>query len=331
MPSNGFLLEINRNPMNKVLEKIHRKLGAGPALAELAEQLSLSELNTFLLELFRRKAEHIKPAHLLRQFGENRFVTPASVDTLALRQTELDWLKYAQEQYFHPLTLSPLAPFGACSAIGHVDQNNVLSAVRGTEVVSDATNILALQIAQETKATRDKDAIFRYAATHRHVRGQAFDNPNFTAHFSIFCMASGGWDMGNYAFELGQLNEHLSIFLALLRRHFPEERLSIRFYRKKNAQIFFERMKEYKQGVWHSMPFEFQDDLEHEYYGLIQFKVFLRLEDGEIDLADGGPVDWTQRLLSNKKHRLFISGIGLELVHKLGEDANIQKNTDNYG
>lgn len=306
--------------MNKVLEKIHRKLGAGPALAELAEKLSLSELNTFLLALFRRKAEHIKPAHLLRQFGENRFVTPASVDTLTLRQTELDWLKYAQEQYFHPLTLSPLAPFGACSAIGHVDQNNVLSAVRGTEVVSDATNILALQIAQDAKATRDKDAVFRYAATHRHVRGQAFDNPGFTAHFSVFCMASGGWDTGNYAFELSQLNEHLGAILTLMRRHFPDERLFIRFYRKKNAAVFMERMEEYQDGIWHSLPYEFHDDLEHEYYGLIQFKVFLRLEDRAIDLADGGPVDWTQRLLSNRKHRLFISGIGLELVHKLGNN-----------
>ncbi|MCB0564445.1 MAG: hypothetical protein KDD01_08730 [Phaeodactylibacter sp.] len=308
--------------MNKVLEKIHRKLGAGPALAELAEQLSLSELNTFLLELFRLKTRQVAPAQLLRQFASNRFVTPAAVDSMALRQIELDWLKYAQEQYFHPLTLSPLAPFGACSAIGHVDQNNVLSAVRGTEVVSDATNVLALQIAQDAKAARNKNAIFRYAATHRHVRGQAFDNPNFTAHFSVFCMASGGWDTGNSAFELSQLNEHLNVILSLLRRHFPEDRLFIRFYRKKNAAVFMERMEEFQQGAWHSLPHEFCDDLEHEYYHLIQAKVFLRLDDGEIDLADGGPVDWTQRLLSNRKHRLFISGIGLELVHKLGRGAH---------
>ena len=63
--------------MNKVLEKIHRKLGAGPALSELAEKLSLSELNTFLLELFRLKTRQVDPAQLLRQFGANRFVTPA--------------------------------------------------------------------------------------------------------------------------------------------------------------------------------------------------------------------------------------------------------------
>ncbi len=307
--------------MSKVIEKIHQKLGHGPPLTELAEKLSLSELNTFLLELYRLKAAQVEPAWLLRQFGQNRFVSPAAVDSLALRQTELDWLKYAREYNFHPLTLSPLAPLASCSAIGHVDQNNVLSAVRGTEVVSDATNVLALQIAQDAKATKDKNAVFRYAAAHRHVRGQAFDNPKFTAHFSVFCLASGGRDRGNYAFELGQLNEHLAIILNLLRRHFPEERLFIRFYRKKDASVFMERMEEYPNGIWTSLPHEFRDDLEHEYYHLIQAKVFLRLDEGEIDLADGGPVDWTQRLLSNKKHRLFISGIGLELVHKLGNNG----------
>lgn len=310
--------------MEKILDTIHRKLGAGPILDRLAEKISPSELNTFLLELFRRKAAQVQPARLLRQYGQNRFVAPAAADTLALRQTELDWLRFAEEHRFHPLTLSPLAPLGTCSAIGHVGQNNVLSAVRGTEVVSDATNVLALQVAQDARANPGKSAVFRYAAAHRHVRGQAFDNPKFTAHFSVFCMASGGWDTGNYTFELSQLNEHLSIILALLRRYFPAERLFIRFYRKKGADVFMERMKAYSEGIWHSLPHEFQDDPEHAYYHLIQAKVFLRLEDGAIDLADGGPVDWTQRLLSNKKHRLFISGIGLELVHKLGnEDASV--------
>ena len=99
--------------MSTIIEKIHQKLGTGPALNELAEKLSLSELNTFLLELFRLKTRQVDPAQLLRQFGANRFVTPAAVDTLAILQTELDWLKYANEQQFQPLTLSPLAPLGA--------------------------------------------------------------------------------------------------------------------------------------------------------------------------------------------------------------------------
>ena len=53
------------------------------------------------------------------------------------------------------------------------------------------------------------------------------------------------------------------------------------------------------------------------YYCLAQFKTFLQYKGNQINLSDGGFVDWTQQLLSNKKHRLFISGIGTELVYKL--------------
>jgi hypothetical protein len=35
---------------------------------------------------------------------------------------------------------------------------------------------------------------------------------------------------------------------------------------------------------------------------------------GWLELADGGVVDWTQRLLSNAKERCVISGIGSERV-----------------
>ncbi len=303
--------------MGKIIEKIHQKLEADSLLSRMARKLSLSELNSFLLELFRRKAAEESPARLLRQFCANRFVRPAEVDTLCIRQTELDWLRYASERQFQPITLSPLAPLGTCSAIGHVDQNNVLSALRGTEVVSDATNVLALKIAEDTSKSKDKNAVFRYAAAHRHVRGQAFDNPSFTAHFSVFCLASGGRDRGNYSFELNQLNEHLTICHNLLSEQFGAENLLIRFYLKNGSEAFREKMMDYKAGLWHSRPHEFREDYGHEYYDLIQFKIFLNTNGRQPDLADGGPVGWAQRLLSNRKYRLFISGIGLELVHKI--------------
>jgi hypothetical protein len=40
------------------------------------------------------------------------------------------------------------------------------------------------------------------------------------------------------------------------------------------------------------------------------------MDGGEWEIADGGFVDWTQRLLENKKERLLISGFGLEMLVK---------------
>jgi hypothetical protein len=49
------------------------------------------------------------------------------------------------------------------------------------------------------------------------------------------------------------------------------------------------------------------------YYQQICFKVFATDDSGqEIELGDGGLVPWTPRLLSNRKERLVISGMGAE-------------------
>lgn len=286
-------------------------------ISRLAEETSLSELNSMLLELFRLKTQKITPAELMQKFDENRFVLPANVDPLVMKEMELDWLKMAQHENFKPIILSPLAPLGTCSAVGHVDQNNIVSATRGTEVVSDATNVLALKIASDIRSGKASEEIIKYATVHRHVRGQHFENPNFTAHFNMLCLASGGLDTGSYAFELSQLNAHLSLLYHILTKSFSEEDLTIRFYLKKGSDMFKEKLLECERYFWSNRHVELIEDQEHEYYKLIQFKIFLNNGKHQLDLADGGLVDWTKSLLSNNKHRMFISGVGMELVYKL--------------
>ena len=51
------------------------------------------------------------------------------------------------------------------------------------------------------------------------------------------------------------------------------------------------------------------------YYDAVCFKLFARDPSGkEIELGDGGPVDWTAKLLSDRKERLVISGLGVERI-----------------
>jgi hypothetical protein len=40
-----------------------------------------------------------------------------------------------------------------------------------------------------------------------------------------------------------------------------------------------------------------------------------------VDVGDGGAVDWTQQLLTNRKERLVTSGLGLERMAALGLNA----------
>ena len=111
--------------MSNISNLFAAKMGYPNLFEELSEKIPASELNTLLLELFRTRAKKVKPAELLRQFEKNRFASPSEVDTINFKELELRCLKLAKGKGFLPITLSPLAPFGTCSSVAFVDQNNV--------------------------------------------------------------------------------------------------------------------------------------------------------------------------------------------------------------
>lgn len=305
--------------MNNISSLVAKKTGYPDLLDDLSKKLSASELNTLLLEVFRLRAKKITPTELLRQFEKNRFAQPSEVDTIYFNEFELRCLKLAKTKGFSPITLSPLAPFGTCSAVAFVDQNNIVTASRGTEVVSDATNIFAMLIAKEIKKKRDLGLI-KYATTHRHVRGQALSNPAFTPHFGIFCLATGGHDTGSFSFELEQLLDHITTHLSVYSNEFDlkKEKLLLKIFPKEENEVFHQKVKDMLKRINDAIIVQMEKEVNPgEYYKLVQFKFFIERNGQEINLSDGGFVDWTQKLIPNKKHRLIISGIGTELVYKM--------------
>jgi len=305
--------------MTNISNLVAKRAGYPRLLDDLSKNISASELNSLLLELFRIRAKKVTPAVLLRQFEKNRFAAPSKVDTISFNEFELRCLKLAKSKGFSPITLSPLAPFGTCSAVGFVDQNNVVTALRGTEVVSDATNVFAMLIANELKR-KSEYGIRKYAATHRHVRSQALLNPVFTPHFGIFCLATGGFDTGSFSFELEQLMDHITIHLSLFSNEFDlkKERLLLRLYLKEENGIFHQKLEARIKTVNNEVDVTIEEQLNPgDYYKFLQFKFFIQRNGHEINLSDGGFVDWTQKLIPNKKHRMIISGVGTELIHKM--------------
>jgi len=305
--------------MSNISNLFAAKMGYPNLFEELSEKIPASELNTLLLELFRTRAKKVKPAELLRQFEKNRFASPSEVDTINFKEFELRCLKLAKGKGFLPITLSPLAPFGTCSSVAFVDQNNIVTALRGTEVVSDATNVFALLMAKELKTKKDNEPL-KYAATHRHVRSQALSNPAFTAHFGIFCLATGGPDSGSFNFELEQLLDHIQTHLAVYSNEFDlsKEQLLLKIFLKQENEIFKQKLKDRMKNMNDSMVIQIERQVDPgNYYKLVQFKFFVVRNGQEINLSDGGFVDWTQKLIPNKKHRLIISGVGTELIHKM--------------
>jgi hypothetical protein len=302
--------------MQEILEKIQQRTGID-LVTILAEQLSGSELNSLLLEVFDRKAGQLKPAQLLQQYRMNRFVQPAAVDVLQLRTKELSTLQMLQQYGFMPLELSPVSLLGTCAAVAPVSQKKIISATRGTEVLSDATNAIALHIADQKKKSSNV-ALLKYCTTHRHVRTPPVKVKGYSSHFTIACCVSAGIDTGSQAFEINAIREHFLALQAVLMQVF---KIEIQYFK-------LQPRAGYKQGdqlagrifdeIRDSFPIVVDTTATpNDYYQGIQYKAVINVHGEEIEIADGGFVNWTQQLLANKKERCFISGLGIDYLSQI--------------
>ena len=306
--------------MDRLLQKIRRKAGGIDLVEALTHQVTGSELQSLLLEVYRNRSRQISAAELLRNYQKNRFARPASGDPILIKELELELLKLFAEGGFTPVEFGPLAPYGTSSALAPVDQNNVVTALRGTEVVSDVTNLLALEVATQKKHQRRRE--LRLCANHRLVRAQKFDIPGFTPHFRILSLVTAGRNRGGFDFETEAILQQIRLHREVLLRQFnvsPDQlELLFTFFPERNRdslQKVFDHIasaSELSSGIS-----EWVEKEDFTYYQSIRFKIILYLNGKAHQVVDGGLVDWTQQLLQDKKERLVISGIGTEYLLKI--------------
>jgi hypothetical protein len=115
---------------------------------------------------------------------------------------------------FTGVDLSPVAPIGTCSAVAPVSQHKVITTIRGSEVVSDPTNVLALEAA--VRRQRSRVPVVNLASCHRVLLGQPFDEPGLSQHFRLFALFSSARDRGSGATEATMLTAHLGLWARAL-------------------------------------------------------------------------------------------------------------------
>jgi hypothetical protein len=289
---------------------VNAGLPAG-AYDALTEGLPGSQLWSLLLEVAEARAAGRRPADLAEQWHRDRFVQPALVDQRSL--VEVDRHLLAAASPFESIELSPVAPLGVCSIMGHASQNKVLSALRGTEVVSDPTNVMALECARRLR--REPATVVRLATSHRCVRAQEIPKrPGLTANFRIFCLASAGLERQNHGFVVEAVAEHMTIMLRALDRleehgfAFPDRRITM-LATEASAALGDRIVGMLGRPAARAL-------LEHPYYNKgLRFQIAARSSDGtEIPLIDGGAFDWVAKLTSNRKAVYIASGLGSQLV-----------------
>jgi hypothetical protein len=285
-------------------------LGAA-ALEALSSGMPASEVWSLLLGVLEARARQRTPASLRQQWERDRFVQPCYVDQRTLN--ELDSHLLAAAAAFEAVELSPLAPLGASSAVALASQNKIVSTIRGTEVVSDPTNVLALECAKRLQA--EPGAHVRLATSHRCVRAQPFPKlPGFAAHFRMFCLVSAGHERGSHGFLVEAMSEHIRTHLAALARL---EEHGYAFGERKVKILATERFATHAQRVASLLEgvAVSHAPLEHGYYDGMRFNVLVRAPSGdEIPFIDGGAFDWLRKLMSNEKMVFVASGMGAQLA-----------------
>ena len=196
---------------SKIIDRIVNESGF-PTLADfLAKDLSTSDLQSLLLHVFQQRAAAVTEADLLRS-SSRPLVMPADIDARLIHL--FDHVALATANEFEAIELSPVGPFGLNRALGEIDQNNVLSTIRNADVSGDPTVMMALECARRRRASPE---VVRLCNSHRLVRMQPFDNPNFRPHFRLFSIVTAGRDTGSRQFEIAALREHLRFYLRLFR------------------------------------------------------------------------------------------------------------------
>ncbi|MFF0339332.1 hypothetical protein [Kribbella sp. NPDC004875] len=284
--------------MGQVSERFWAKLPEGSREA-LVDGLSQSELQSVLLDVTRGRAAKMTPARLLQRWQQDRFVRPSRIDPRELVKTQQRLWELLPAK-FDGVQLSPVTPLGTCSAVATINQNQVVSTVRGTEVASDPTNELAIEAAVRRRAGQDR---VHLAACQRVVRAQTFDGPGMTAHFELFVLVSSARDTGSFRTEAELLIDHLSFWHAVLGE---KADLTFTAFRESGLRDRIEDTVRPALGV------AFREDTERTKSANYYAGLGLGIDRAGAGLGDGGFTTWTADLLGDAKERCLTSCISTE-------------------
>lgn len=284
------------------------------------ERLSPSASTPLLLALARAQASRRRPADLLEQLRSDAFVTPAVVDQREAHA--LDGLAFEATREYEAILLSPVAPLGSCSVVAPTSQDRTLSANRGTEVVSDPTNVLALVAARRLTGYGGEGAAraaVRLCTIHQVLRAQAVPPiPGYSRHFRMLALAEAGAAQPDHRLEVdavcraARAFERLLDLLPRLGGRATERHATVHVLPGQRA--LGDRLERSLAEAIPSFRLSRDEDLK-PYYAGARLTLDAKSPSGDVlNIADVGLFDWMEKLTSNRTNRFVAAGFGLGLL-----------------
>jgi hypothetical protein len=302
-----------------MMARIEREAGVPGLAAVLAERVAPTDLQSLLLEVTARRSSRRTPADLLADRLRDDALAPAHDDARdlhAVAQTAFD-----AAEAFEAVELSPICPQGLNTVLGRVDQKNVLATVRGSEVQADPTSALALECALRRRAGADR---VRLCSVARVLRMQPFA-AGLRNHFSLFGLASAGRAQPDHRFELSALVDHLTAHLTLLDRLQGAGRriddIVVKvadvaasdeptpLLQRVEKQVFPDLRSGFPRA---DLRLDLTRTTGRGYYDGLMIDITVIAGGEARSVADGGTIGWASRLLSDRRERLFTSGVGMD-------------------
>ena len=285
----------------------------------LCEELSPTDLQSLLLDVAGSRAATVTPARLMRRWRDDRFVRPAGTDPGRLAAVEAQ-LWASLPGHFKGVELSPLTPLGTCSAMTLASQDRIVTTVRGSEVVGDPTNVLAIEAASQRREQARSGRV-DLAASHRVVRAQAFDGPGLFAHFKLFALVSTARDRGSGLTEAQMICDHLTFYARALGGLLPDREVLMVVSTFAGGAVderlgdLLPRVSAVAANV--TVSRDLTRTHAREYYTSHAIKIDIEDGDSQANLGDGGLTTWTALLTADAKERCMTSCISSERLAAL--------------
>lgn len=207
------------NLEEKMLQSISEEIGI-PNLLDILSTTPMRRLRPILIHAFKNRAKARRPTDIFKEYEDKqKFLGISSI-------TQDDIYRFALTCHgvvspaFVAVQTSPIAPLGLNAVLSMISQNNTLSSIRGSEVVSDLTTQLALECALRRKrnlASQSDDAV-HISTFGRVLRLQPFDkSKEYMQHFNLFALCSGGVNVrSSGGFAEPVLRTHIATLLDVI-------------------------------------------------------------------------------------------------------------------
>lgn len=291
-----------------------------PDVRERLEQdLTSSDLRTLLLDVAAARARATRPADVLARRRQDRLVRPATSDPRKVWGLEAR-LWEALPDTFDGVELSPVAPLGSAVAVAPVSQHRIVTTTRLTEVVSDSTNVLAVEAAVRRSERPRGDGV-HLATIQRQLRAQDF-GPGASSHFRLLALVSSARDTGSARTEADLLVRHLRYWQDVLARTIPHRKPRIEITAWTDDAVAERLADTVLPALEHDVVPVVEDagrERGRGYYAGVAMK--LKADGGALELGDGGLTTWTAQLLADRKERCLVTCVATERLTELASAA----------